>query len=100
MNTEKQERKTHSLIRRVSLGKTAHLDEFAHVCGELYSRTLVCFWRTVRKKGIWLKPKDLMRWHTSDKLHAHPADACVQAFFASLKSWRERRKTDPTAPPP
>ena len=41
-----------------------------------------------------------MRWHTSDKLHAHSADACVQAFFASLKSWRARRKTDPDAHPP
>jgi putative transposase len=51
-------------------------------------------------KGVWLKPKHLMRWHTSDTLHAHTADACVQAFFASLKSWRTRRKTDPDAHPP
>ena len=41
-----------------------------------------------------------MRWHTSDKLHAHTADACVQAFFAALKSWREHRKSDPDAKPP
>ena len=41
-----------------------------------------------------------MRWHTSEKLHAHTSDACVQAFFASLKSWRTRRKTDPDAHPP
>ena len=61
---------------------------------------VVSFWRTVRKKGIWLFPKHLMRWHTSEKLHAHTADACVQAFFASLTSWRERRKTDPSARPP
>jgi putative transposase len=40
-----------------------------------------------------------MRWHTSTKLHAHTADACVQAFFASLKSLRERRKVDPRAKP-
>jgi putative transposase len=25
---------------------------------------------------------------------------CVQAFFASLQSWGERRKTDPLASPP
>ena len=41
-----------------------------------------------------------MRWHTSSDLHAHTADACVQSFFASLKSWRERRKSDPSAKPP
>jgi putative transposase len=41
-----------------------------------------------------------MRLYTSHKLHAHTADACVQAFFASLKSWRVRRKSDPKAKPP
>src|SRR5205823_11371955 len=87
-------------VRRVHIGKTAQLDELAHACGELYSKTLVFFWRTVRHKKTWLKPKHLMRLFTSDKLHAHTSDACVQAFFAGLKSWRERRKTDPRAKPP
>ena len=87
-------------VRRVHIGKTPQLDELAHECGLLYSKTVVFFWRTVRHKGLWLKPKHLMRLFTSKKLHAHTADACVQAFFASLKSWRERRATDPTAHPP
>ena len=88
-------------VRRVNIGKTEHLDELARECGRLYSQTLVSFWRTVRHKGIWLAPKHLMRWHTSSKLHAHTADACVQAFFASLKSWRARKKQgDPDAHPP
>ncbi|HEX6557754.1 MAG TPA: transposase [Ktedonobacteraceae bacterium] len=88
-------------VRRVKIGKTDQLDELAHACGELYSQTLVFFWRTVRHKGIWLKPKHLMRLFTHPKLHAHTADACVQAFFASLKSWRARKKAgDPDAHPP
>ena len=87
-------------VRRVHIGKTKQLDELAHACGELYSKTLVFFWRTVRKKGIWLKPKHLMRLFTSEKLHAHTSDACVQTFFAGLKSWRERRKSASTAKPP
>ena len=44
-----------------------------------------------------------MRWLPNDsenRLHAHSADAVVQSFFASLESWRKRRKTDPTAKPP
>lgn len=41
-----------------------------------------------------------MRWHNSNKLHAHSADAVVQSFYASLKSWRARPKTDPNAHPP
>ncbi len=87
-------------VRRVNIGKTAQLDELAHACGELYSQTLVFFWRAVRHKGIWLKAKHLMRLFTHPKLHAHTSDACVQAFFAALKSWRERRKSDPNAHPP
>lgn len=87
-------------VRRMNIGKTPHLDMLAHECGLLYSQTVVFFWRTVRHKGIWLKPKHLMRLFTSDKLHAHTSDACVQAFFASLKSWRSRRTTDPDAHPP
>src|SRR5713101_649738 len=88
-------------VRRVNIGKTDQLDELARECGRLYSQTLVSFWRTVRHKGIWLKPKHLMRWYTSDKLHAHTSDACVQAFFASLKSWRERKKAgESDAKPP
>jgi hypothetical protein len=31
---------------------------------------------------------------------AHSADAVAQNFFASLKSWRERRKTDEVIFPP
>ena len=88
-------------VRRVHIGKTAQLDELARECGKLYSQTLVFFWRTVRHKGIWLKPKHLMRLFTIEQLHAHTADACVQAFFASLASWRERTKAgDPDAKPP
>ena len=87
-------------VRRVHIGKTAQLDELAHACGELYSKTLVFFWRTVRHKGTWLKAKHLMRLFTSPKLHAHTSDACVQAFFAALTSWRERRQIDPKAKPP
>ena len=88
-------------VRRMHIGKTAQLDELSHECGVLYSQTLVFFWRTVRHKGIWLKEKHLKRLLTSHKLHAHTADACVEAFFASLKSWRERKKAgDPNAHPP
>jgi putative transposase len=87
-------------VRRVSIGKTPQLDTLARECGKLYSQTLVFFWRTVRHQGLWLKPKHLMRLYPSPALHAHTADACVQAFFAALDSWRKRRKSDPTAKPP
>lgn len=90
-------------VRRMNLGKTAQFDALAHAAGQVYSRTLVVFWRTVRKKSLWLKPKHLMRLIPIDPenlLHAHSVDAAVQSFFAGLASWRERRKTDPNAKPP
>jgi putative transposase len=100
MREDEQQANVHYRVRRVHLGRTQQLDELAHACGDLYSRTLVFFWRTVHHKGIWLKAKHLMRLFTSDTLHAHTSDACVQAFVAALSSWRERRKTDPNARPP
>ena len=87
-------------VRRLRLKPTPQLDVLARAAGELYTRTVVNFWRTVRKKNVWLKPSAMMRWHTSDQLHAHSADAVVQSFYAALKSWRKRRKTDPHARPP
>jgi len=87
-------------VRRVNIDNTAQLDELAHACGELYSQTVVFFWRTVRHKGIWLSCHQMQRIFTSTKLHAHTSDACVESFYASMKSWRQRRKTDPNAHPP
>jgi putative transposase len=87
-------------VRRLRLKPASHLDALAQAAGELYTRTVVSFWRTVRKKGVWLKPSSMMRWHTSTRLHAHSADAIVESFYAALKSWRKRRKADPHVRPP
>src|SRR5260370_32205947 len=105
MRTDEMKTKTKPQysVRRVQLGRTAKLDALAHACGQVYSRTLLFFWRTVRHKGLWLKPKHLMRLIPTDPeqlLHAHTVDATIQAFFAGLSSWRERRKTDPAARKP
>jgi putative transposase len=84
-------------VGKLKIGKSAQLDSLALAAGELYTRTLVSFRRTVNHKGPWLKPSSLMRWQNSPKLHAHSADAVVQSFCSSLKSWRLRQKTDPNA---
>ncbi|KKN16006.1 hypothetical protein LCGC14_0980310 [marine sediment metagenome] len=88
------------IVRRIKIGHSRQLDALALECGRLYSEVVVSFWRTVRHKGLWLKPSSMMRWLNSDKLHAHTADACVQAFYAALKSWHTRQKGDPEARPP
>ncbi|WP_146039126.1 hypothetical protein [Sulfobacillus sp. hq2] len=63
----------------------------------VYSATVVSFWRTVRKQNVWLKPATMMRCYTFGSPHAHNPDAVVRGFYAALKSWRKRRKTDPHA---
>lgn len=60
-------------VRMMNLGQTRELDKLAGIAGALYSRTVVSFWRTVRK-GTWLSQWSLMRWHTDPGLHAHTAD--------------------------
>ena len=87
-------------VRKLKVDRTEQMDVLATASGDLYSRTVVSFWRTVRKQGIWLKPSSMMRWQNSQELHAHSADAVVQSFYASLKSWRVRRKVDPQSKPP
>ena len=87
-------------VRKHRLEYSEQLKELAHAAGELYSQTLVSFWRTVRKKNVWLSGYTMEKWLMSDRLHAHSSDAVTQSFFASLKSWRSRRKTDPNSKPP
>ena len=87
-------------VRKLKIDQTEQLDALATASGELYSRTVASFWRTVHKHGLWLKPSSMMRWQNSGKLHAHSADAVVQSFYASLKSWCILRKIDPDAKPP
>jgi len=87
-------------VRKFRVKKTETLDRLALESGILYSSTVKFFWRTVRKKGIWLNPSSLMRLYSSNRMHAHSADASVQAFFSSLKSWRTLRKSYPDAKPP
>lgn len=87
-------------VRKLKLKYSEQLNQLAHAAGELYSQTLVSFWRIVRKKSVWISGYSMERWLISDKLHAHSSDAVTQSFFASLKSWRSRRKTDPNSKPP
>jgi putative transposase len=87
-------------VRRLKIGTSNVLDKLARAAGQLYTETLFSFWRTVRRKDIWLKHTSMERWKTSSLLHAHSSDAVVQSFYASLKSWQVRRKIDTKARPP
>jgi putative transposase len=88
------------VVRKLKVGTSSCLDELAKESGRLYSQVVVYFWRVVRKKGIWLSSATLMKLFHSDQLHSQSAQATIQAFEASLKSWRTRRKGNPHAKPP
>jgi putative transposase len=88
------------ITKVLKIPKTEELDSLLHYSGEVYSDTLVKFWRIVRKKNIWLSCGSMEKLVQSSFLHAHSTDASIQLFYSSLKSWRERRKNDPTSNPP
>jgi putative transposase len=89
------------LTRKLKISSQKDIcDTVATEAGKLYSTTVKFFWRTVNRKGLWLKKKSLMKLFTSNKMHAHSADASVEQFFNALSSWREARKTVPEANPP
>ena len=96
----KRSKHTLYLTRKLKLQKTEQLDKLALASGDLYTRTLVSFWRTRNKKNIWLSQYGMEKWHMSDQLHAHTSDAIVGCFYDALASWKEARKINPEARPP
>jgi len=81
---------------RLNLEKTEQLDDLARIAGELYSRTLVTYWRLVRKKGVFLSQYGMEKLCISEQLHAHTSDAIVGNFYSSIKSANARKKAGST----
>lgn len=101
------------------LGRSKQTDVIARACGEVWSDTAVWFWRTYRKKGIWLSKYTMMRWMCTRQIksdrgtRANPiaakpsrmdipqntAENVVAAFYESLDSWRKRRGQEGVRPP-
>jgi putative transposase len=79
-------------VRKLNLPPSAQLDKLARAAGELYSRTVVTYWRLVRKKRVFLSQYGMERIHISSDLHAHTSDAIVGNFYASVKSAKARKK--------
>jgi putative transposase len=88
-------------IRRLNLSSHKDLcNLLAQESGKLYSNTVKFFWRTVRKKDIWLSKYQLFNWFKSNTMHSHSVNASIEQFFNALSSWRTVRKTIPQAKPP
>lgn len=87
-------------MRKLDLPASPLLDHLARAAGELYSRTVVAYWRILRKTGtgkngrkpVFLSQYDMERICISPDLHAHTSDAVVGNFYASIKSANARKK--------
>ncbi len=79
-------------VRKLNLPPSEQLDGLARAAGDLYSRTVVTYWRLVRKKNVFLSQYGMERIHISPELHAHTSDAIVGNFYASVKSAKARKK--------
>lgn len=87
-------------VRKLNLPRMRLLDHLALLAGELYSRTVLMYWRTVRKTGtgkngrntVFLSQYAMERLCSSPALHAHTSDAIVGNFYASVKSAQQRKK--------
>ncbi|MFW8626895.1 RNA-guided endonuclease InsQ/TnpB family protein [Deinococcus sp. ME38] len=88
------------VVRKLDLPASPLLDHLARAAGELYSRTVVAYWRILRKTGtgkngrkpVFLSQYDMERICISPDLHAHTSDAVVGNFYASIKSANARKK--------
>jgi len=69
----------------------------------VWNRTKNFFWRTYRKKNLWLLSTSLQKYNRSDQLypnerfhlHSQSIQAVAQQFSANLKAAREVRKNNP-----
>jgi len=68
---------------------------------EVWNQTLLFFWRTYRKKGIWLSANSLERYNRSDQLdvpfnlHSQSVQSVIQQFDANRKVAGKLRKNNP-----
>ena len=87
-------------MRKIDLPASPLLDHLAGAAGELYSRTVVTYWRILRKTGtgkngrkpVFLSQYAMEKLCMSPHLHSHTCDAIVGNFYASMKSANERKK--------
>jgi len=84
-------------VRKLKLKYTEQINSLAIESGTVYRKTLIRFYRALRKKGHWLSSNAMMKLIRSEALHSQSTQAAVQAFYTALDSWREKRLSDPQA---
>jgi len=88
------------ITRQLKIGKTEQLDNLAHESGNVYTQTVVMFWRIVRRKGHWMSEYAMKRFIRNGALHSQTVQGVIETFYESLSSWRKLRLVNPNAHPP
>jgi putative transposase len=91
----------HFTVRKKKLDRTEQLDRLARACGQVWTRTALRFWRTYRKRGVWLSMYTMQQWMCTDKIKATPEHEALHAFAgrrenaALCRTDRESTEDDP-----
>ena len=81
---------------RLSKSQFHHCQQLSFESAKVWNAVKNVFWRTYRKKGIWLSESSLKRYIGGHfNLHSQTIQAVVEKFYANLKATRELRKENP-----
>ena len=86
--------------KQMKIPTSKYLHFLSYEAGEVYSRTLVTFWRIWRKKGVWLSKTSMQKLIRNTNLHSQTVQGIIDKFYENIRSWRELKKIMPTAKMP
>ncbi|MHC4792409.1 MAG: RNA-guided endonuclease InsQ/TnpB family protein [Planctomycetota bacterium] len=81
---------------KLSKAQFQHCQQLSQQSAKVWNAAQNFFWRTYRKKGIWLSESSMKRYIAGRfSLHSQSTQAVVEKFYANLKSTRSLRKENP-----
>ena len=88
--------RTRQVRLRLSKSQFHHCQQLSAESAKVWNAVKNFFWRTYRKKGIWLSESSLKRYVGSRfNLHSQTIQAVVEKFYTNLKASRVLRKENP-----
>ena len=90
------------ITKTIKHKRTPFLDTLARESGRCYSKIVSLVRKTQANKGFWLSKDAVQQYmrHREYALHSQSVQACADAYFDSLGSFFEVRKSNPDAKPP
>ena len=81
---------------RLSKSQFHHCQQLSSETAKVWNAVKNLFWRTYRKKGIWLSESSLKRYVANHfNLHSQTIQAVVEKFYTNLKAARILKKENP-----